>query len=193
PLLKPSMRLSDKPSSSTTMLPPDLYYSTKFDHESFSGYSGTLRTLRNRSLDRKRHISRREALETACNSLLRDCLGYHRCMWDNRATILWLIMGWTVAIERPFDLAKRSWGGFDERPTTAKCYRQERTAMLLAFFLGSFGIDQFYAHHWPLAVFKLLTLGAGGIWWLVDVVLWMVGGVYGTPGCPGGSEHSWQY
>ncbi|KAH7184344.1 hypothetical protein DER44DRAFT_754509 [Fusarium oxysporum] len=58
---------------------------------------------------------------------------------------------------------------------------------------GSFGIDQFYAHHWPLAVFKLLTLGAGGIWWFVDVVLWMVGGVYGTPGCPGGSEHSWQY
>ncbi|KAH7184275.1 hypothetical protein BKA60DRAFT_602789 [Fusarium oxysporum] len=101
--------------------------------------------------------------------------------------------GITVAIERPFDLAKRSWGGFDERPTTAKCYRQGRTAMLLAFFLGSFGIDQFYAHHWPLAVFKLLTLGAGGIWWFVDVVLWMVGGVYGTPGCPGGSEHSWQY
>ncbi|RYC80528.1 hypothetical protein BFJ63_vAg16581 [Fusarium oxysporum f. sp. narcissi] len=101
--------------------------------------------------------------------------------------------GITVAMERPFDLTKRSWGGFDERPATANCYRQERTAMLLAFFLGSFGIDQFYAHHWPLAVFKLLTLGAGGIWWFVDVVLWMVGGVYGTPGCPGGSEHSWQY
>ncbi|CAG2003966.1 unnamed protein product [Fusarium graminearum] len=97
------------------------------------------------------------------------------------------------SVEKPLDLKKRSWGGFDERPLTAKCYRQERTAMLLAFLLGSFGIDQFYAHHWPLAVFKLLTLGAGGVWWFVDVILWTVGGVYGTPGCPGGSGRSWQY
>ncbi|PCD24126.1 hypothetical protein FGRA07_11402 [Fusarium graminearum] len=101
--------------------------------------------------------------------------------------------GITGSVEKPLDLKKRSWGGFDERPLTAKCYRQERTAMLLAFLLGSFGIDQFYAHHWPLAVFKLLTLGAGGVWWFVDVILWTVGGVYGTPGCPGGSGRSWQY
>ncbi|RSL44074.1 hypothetical protein CEP54_014838 [Fusarium duplospermum] len=99
----------------------------------------------------------------------------------------------TFAGAKPFDLAKRSWGGFDERPTTSKCYQQERTAMILSFLLGSLGIDQFYAHHWPLAVFKLLTLGGGGVWWFVDVILWMVGGVYGTPGCPGGSKHGWQY
>ena len=99
----------------------------------------------------------------------------------------------TDGIESPFDLTRRSWGGFDERPLTATCYQQERTAMLLALFLGSLGIDQFYAHHWPLAVFKLLTLGAGGIWWFVDVILWTVGGVYGTPGCPGGSKYSWQF
>ncbi|RMI94680.1 hypothetical protein CDV36_016456 [Fusarium kuroshium] len=99
----------------------------------------------------------------------------------------------TFAGAKPFDLAKRSWGGFDERPATDKCYRQERTAMILSFLLGSLGIDQFYAHHWPLAAFKLLTLGGGGVWWFVDVILWMVGGVYGTPGCPSGSKHGWQY
>ncbi|KAJ3454279.1 hypothetical protein MRS44_018173 [Fusarium solani] len=82
-----------------------------------------------------------------------------------------------VANEKPFDLARRSWGGFDERPITAKCYRQERTALILSFVVGTLGVDQFYAHHWPLAVFKLLTLGGGGIWWFVDVILWMVGGV----------------
>ncbi|RSL93136.1 hypothetical protein CDV31_014851 [Fusarium ambrosium] len=98
-----------------------------------------------------------------------------------------------VAKVKPFDLARRSWGGFDERPTAAKCYRQERTALILSFVVGTLGVDQFYAHHWPLAVFKLLTLGGGGLWWFVDVILWMVGGVYGTPGCPGGSRHSWQY
>ncbi|KAM0433883.1 hypothetical protein ACHAPT_003826 [Fusarium lateritium] len=95
--------------------------------------------------------------------------------------------------EHEASLAKRSWGGFDERPTTEKCYRQERTAMLLNLFLGLFGVDQFYAHHWPLAVFKLLTLGGLGTWSLVDMILWIVGGVYGTPGCPGGSSKGWQY
>ncbi|KAF4988715.1 hypothetical protein FDECE_14950 [Fusarium decemcellulare] len=85
------------------------------------------------------------------------------------------------------------WGGFDERPTTEKCYRQERVAMLLSIFLGCFGIDQFYAHHWPLAIFKMLTFGGLGTWALIDVILWIVGGVYGTPGCPGGSSKGWQY
>ncbi|KIL83926.1 hypothetical protein FAVG1_12831 [Fusarium avenaceum] len=77
-----------------------------------------------------------------------------------------------VSSGKPLKLTRRAWGGFDERPTTAKCYEQERTAFLLTYTLGPLGVDQFYAHRWPLAVFKLLTLGAGGIWWFVDVVLW---------------------
>ncbi|KAI8416854.1 hypothetical protein FOFC_03167 [Fusarium oxysporum] len=90
-------------------------------------------------------------------------------------------------------LAARSWGGFDERPKTEKCYRQERTAMILSLLFGVLGVDQFYAHNWPLAVFKLLTLGGLGLWAFVDMILWIVGGVYGTPGCPGGSYKEWQY
>ncbi|SPJ90325.1 uncharacterized protein FTOL_13206 [Fusarium torulosum] len=143
---------------------------------------------------------RPSSVRSKSTAWMEERLSFMRRHWKICATVYLVIVlgiivacGITVAVERPFDLTKRSWGGFEERPTTAKCYRQERTAMLLAFFLGSLGIDQFYAHHWPLAVFKLLTLGAGGIWWFVDVVLWMVGGVYGTPGCPGGSEHSWQF
>ncbi|OOF96873.1 hypothetical protein ASPCADRAFT_129931 [Aspergillus carbonarius ITEM 5010] len=80
----------------------------------------------------------------------------------------------------------RRWGGFEHRPLNNKCYRQERTATLLSIFLGLLGIDQWYAHHWVLAVFKTLTLGGAGIWAVVDVVLWVVGGVYSTDGCPGG-------
>ncbi|KAI8714838.1 TM2 domain-containing protein [Fusarium sp. LHS14.1] len=95
--------------------------------------------------------------------------------------------------EHEASLVKRSWGGFDERPMTEKCYRQERTAMLLSLFLGVLGVDQFYAHHWPLAIFKFLTLGGLGTWAFVDMILWIVGGVYGTPGCPGGSPKGWQY
>lgn len=92
-------------------------------------------------------------------------------------------------------LDKRAWGGFLERPMNEKCYKQERTAMLLNLFLGTLGVDQFYAHHWPLAVFKLFTLGFFGLWPMIDQILWTVGGVYGTPGCPGGAGpgQEWQY
>ena len=43
--------------------------------------------------------------------------------------------------------------------------------MLLSIFLGIFGVNQWYALHWVLAVFKTLTLGMSGIWILVDVGL----------------------
>lgn len=86
----------------------------------------------------------------------------------------------------------KRWGGYVTNPVSDKCYRQERTAMLLSLFLGVFGVDQFYAHHWVLAVFKLLTLGGLGAWALADVVMWIVGGIYGTPDCLGGSG-SWRY
>lgn len=78
---------------------------------------------------------------------------------------------------------------------TSICYKQERVATLLSLFLGTFGADHFYARHWVLAVFKLITCGGGGLWSLIDHVLWIVGGVYGTPGCPGGAgpERQWAY
>ncbi|KAI5456107.1 hypothetical protein BGZ63DRAFT_496631 [Mariannaea sp. PMI_226] len=91
------------------------------------------------------------------------------------------------------DPERKAWGGFNERPMTAKCYEQERTAMILSLFFGLLGADQFYAGHWPLAIFKLLTVGGLGLWSLIDTILWIVGGVYGTPGCPGGSTKGWQY
>jgi hypothetical protein len=100
---------------------------------------------------------------------------------------------------------------------TDKCYRQERTAMLLNMFVGLLGVDQFYAHHWALGVVKLvvgafswvptvlgfilsskghntssvvmgvvsgLGVAASLLWIMIDMVLWIVGGIYGTPGCP---------
>jgi hypothetical protein len=44
-----------------------------------------------------------------------------------------------------------------------------------------------------LAVFKMATLGGLGIWAVIDVNLWIVGGYYGTPGCPGGGKKEWAY
>jgi hypothetical protein len=115
-----------------------------------------------------------------------------RCCWYG--PLSWLShmhQGKAEASDGSQQLAKRSWGGWDERPQTQQCYKQERTATLLALYLGVFGADHWYARHWILAAVKLITLGGFGIWAIVDVTLWIVGGVYGTPGCPGGNKKSW--
>ncbi|KAH8815088.1 hypothetical protein F5884DRAFT_895035 [Xylogone sp. PMI_703] len=74
------------------------------------------------------------------------------------------------------------WSGFDERPTTERCYRQERTAMLLVlavFKLCYLPLSAWVAYHRP--TLELLC----GAWSGVDCILWVIGGVYGTPRCPG--------
>jgi len=57
--------------------------------------------------------------------------------------------------------------------------------------MGIFGADHWYAGHWVLAVFNMLTLGGIGVWALVDVPLWIIGGFYGTPGCPVSDRPQW--
>ena len=98
-----------------------------------------------------------------------------------------------IVPEQHISFDKRSWGGWDERANSERCYKQERTATLLAFWLGVLGVDQWHARHWILAVFKMATLGGFGVWALVDINLWIVGGYYGTPGYPGGSKKDWLY
>lgn len=47
--------------------------------------------------------------------------------------------------------------------------------VLLCFFLGVFGVHRFYAGRVATGVLQLLTLGGLGIWWLIDMILWVTG------------------
>lgn len=61
------------------------------------------------------------------------------------------------------------------------------TMWLLAVLLGFFGADHFYLNRTKTALIKLFTLGGLGAWWLLDIVLAVLGkqkdsaGIYVTP------------
>ena len=44
-------------------------------------------------------------------------------------------------------------------------------ALLLSIFVGQLGVDRFYLGYTGLGVFKLLTFGGLGIWWLIDLIM----------------------
>lgn len=56
--------------------------------------------------------------------------------------------------------------------------------LLLAIFVGSFGVDRFYTGHTLLGVLKLLTCGGLGIWWLIDVIMIAIGSYKDKDGNP---------
>jgi TM2 domain-containing membrane protein YozV len=74
----------------------------------------------------------------------------------------------------PVCICNRGWGL--ARDGSNICTYQKKSklaAFLLSFFLGGLGADWFYlsvgnAGYIVAGVFKLLTLGGIGIWWLVD-------------------------
>ena len=53
--------------------------------------------------------------------------------------------------------------------------KSKTTAILLSVFLGSLGVDRFYLGYIGLGIVKLLTIGGFGIWYLIDLILIIMG------------------
>ena len=55
---------------------------------------------------------------------------------------------------------------------------------ILAFLLGTFGIDRFYLGKIGTGILKLITLGGFGLWTLIDLIITLVGAQRDKAGRP---------
>ena len=55
---------------------------------------------------------------------------------------------------------------------------------LLSWFLGYFGIDRFYLGKVGTGILKLVTLGGFGVWYLIDLIMTLVGAQTDKSGRP---------
>ena len=81
----------------------------------------------------------------------------------------------------PEDSERDQW--FDKlRHHTEASEKSWTTAFLLSVFLGLFGADRIYLGHPLFGTLKLCSFGFGGMWWILDIVLLLLGAMKDSQG-----------
>ncbi|KAF9301746.1 hypothetical protein BGZ74_006318 [Mortierella antarctica] len=70
-----------------------------------------------------------------------------------------------------------------DKPDVCHSDRSYPVAILLSIFFGYVGIDRFYLGYVVSSLLKLITAGGFGIWYIVDIVLIVIGGLPDHNGC----------
>ncbi|KAG0056134.1 hypothetical protein BGZ83_006229 [Gryganskiella cystojenkinii] len=71
---------------------------------------------------------------------------------------------------------------FKKHPT-CESDRSYPIAILLSIFFGYVGVDRFYLGYVISALLKLATAGGFGIWYIIDIILIVIGGLPDHNGC----------
>ena len=58
-----------------------------------------------------------------------------------------------------------------------KSDKQKIVAALLCLFLGYFGVHRFYLGYTSIGIIQIFTLGGCGIWWIIDFIMILTGGL----------------
>ncbi|KAF9080439.1 hypothetical protein BGX23_002156 [Mortierella sp. AD031] len=68
-------------------------------------------------------------------------------------------------------------------PSVCQSDRSYPIAILLSIFLGELGVDRFYLGYIFTGLLKLATVGGFGIWYIIDLVLIILGALPDHNGC----------
>ena len=112
---------------------------------------------------------------------------FNRSTWNfGRLHINWIDSKFInrKALGGPTFNVKVGVGRFMEGQVTQTSDKDWTTLLILSILLGSLGADRFYAGHIGLGVLKLLTLGACGIWGLIDIIFVATGKFVDDKGLP---------